>query len=210
MSYISDNRNTVMTTHLAENIIEHMKEKAEGTIFGAKEFLHLGARAAIDQALSRLAKKGMLLRAGRGAYVLPVGTRFGSRPPSVENLVKAISVAKGETIATHGATAANALGLTTQVPVRSIYLTSGRSRRFKLGAHIVEFKHAPNWQLTLADRPAGQVVRALAWLGPQETEKALKTLKRKLPSSALNEVAAVRSRLPSWMAEQISKVVYHG
>jgi hypothetical protein len=31
-----------------------------------------------------------------------------------------------------------------------------------------------------------------------------------LPSAALGEVATVRSRLPSWMAEQISKVAFRG
>jgi hypothetical protein len=72
-------------TKLAENIIAHMKRLSEGTSVGAKEFLHLGARAAIDQALSRLVRRNVLLRAGRGAYVLPVETRFGMRatfPPN--------------------------------------------------------------------------------------------------------------------------------
>ncbi len=197
-------------SQLSETIIAHIRQQPEGRPVGAKELLHLGRRAAIDQALSRLVKSGVLLRAGRGAYVLPVETRFGTRAPSVEKVVEALSSAKGEMVASHGAAAANALGLTTQVPVRAVYLTSGRSRRFKLGAQMIELQHAPRWQLALADRPAGEVVRALAWLGPEQSEQALKTLRRRLPPSALEEVAAVRSRLPTWMAEQISRLVFHG
>lgn len=197
-------------SQLSETIIAHIRQQPEGRPVGAKELLHLGRRAAIDQALSRLVKSGVLLRAGRGAYVLPVETRFGTRAPSVEKVVEALSSAKGEMVASHGATAANALGLTTQVPVRAVYLTSGRSRRFKLGTQMIELQHAPRWQLALSDRPAGEVVRALAWLGPEQSERALKTLRRRLPPSALEEVAAVRSRLPTWMAEQISRLVFHG
>ena len=174
---------------------------------GAKEALHLGTRVAVDQALSRLVKGGALLRAGRGAYVLPVETRFGVRTPSVDKVVEGISAAKGEIIAPHGATAANTPGLTTQVPVRAIYLTSGRSRRFQLGGQTIELLHAPGWQLTLVGSPAGDVVRALAWLGPEQSKMALRTLERKLPPGALQMVAAVRSRLPTWMAQQISQMV---
>jgi hypothetical protein len=64
---------------------------------------------------------------------------------------------EGETIVSNGAAAANALGLTTQVPVRSVYLTSGRSRKMHLGKQVVELRHAPRWQLALANRPAGRL-----------------------------------------------------
>jgi hypothetical protein len=146
------------------------------------------------------------MRAQRGAYVAPITTRFGVRAPSISQLVEALS-AKGEVIASHGAAAANALGLTTQVPVRFVYLTSGPSRKLNLGAEVIELRHAPKWQLALADRPAGEVVRALAWLGPEVAEKAIRTLRRKLPAETLQEVAAVRPRLPTWMAAQVSRLV---
>jgi hypothetical protein len=54
---------------------------------------------------------------------------------------------RGEIVVGNGAAAANALGLTTQVPVREVFLTSGRSRKLKLGAQTVELQHAPPWQL---------------------------------------------------------------
>ena len=54
---------------------------------------------------------------------------------------------RGEIVVANGAAAANALGLTTQVPVREVFLPSGRSRKLKLGAQTVELQHAPPWQL---------------------------------------------------------------
>ena len=120
----------------------------------AKGLLHLGSRAAVDQALSRLARRNDLLRAGRGLYVLPVKGRFGSRAPSVRKTVEALAAQRGEQIAASGAMAANTLGLTTQVPVKPVFLTSGRDRKLKLGRQEVELRHAPQWQLVLSGRRA--------------------------------------------------------
>jgi hypothetical protein len=139
----------------------------EGASLSAKALLHLGSRAAVDQALSRLARSGELLRAGRGVYVLPVKGKFGARAPEVAKVVQEWASQRGETVVGNGATAANALGLTTQVPVRQVFLTSGRSRKLKLGAQTVELKHAPPWQLLYPGQAAGEVIRSLAWAGPR-------------------------------------------
>jgi predicted transcriptional regulator of viral defense system len=113
---------------LTEQIFAHAKGLPEGTPIVAKGLLHLGNRAAVDQALSRLAERGQLLRAGRGLYLLPVTSRFGRRAPSVDQALEALANQRGEVIVPSGAAAANSLGLTTQVPIRSVYLTSGRTQ----------------------------------------------------------------------------------
>jgi len=195
---------------LTEKILEHAAGLPEGTPVSAKELLHFGSRAAVDQCLSRLVQRGQLLRAGRGLYVHPVETRFGTLPPAIERVVQAIAEVKGETIAPHGAAAANALGLTTQVPVRLIYVTSGPSRQIKLGSQMIEFRHVPSWQLTMAGREAGNVIRALAWLGRGHTDEALQNLRGHLSANTVGEIVSARSRLPSWMAEQISRLLAHG
>ncbi len=195
---------------LAKQILEHASQLPEGSPLVAKELLHLGRRAAVDQVLSRLVGRGTLLRAGRGIYVLPVESRFGTRAPTTLKMVEGLASQRGETIVPHGAAAANALGLTTQVPMRAVYLTSGRSRQLKLGAQMVEFRHAPIWQLIFPDQTAGDVVRALAWLGPEKAGEAIRKLSAKLPASELEEVASARARLPTWMAQEVSALVAHG
>ena len=195
---------------LAKQILEYAVAMPEGTPLVAKELLHFGNRAAVDQVLSRLVRRGVLQRAGRGIYVLPVESRFGTRAPSAAKMVDGLANQRGETIASHGAAAANALGLTTQVPMRAVYLTSGPSRRLKLGAQIIEFRHAPIWQLIFPGRAAGEVVRALAWLGPEKAGQAIQKLRAKLPAAELKEVASARSRLPTWMAQAISALVSNG
>ena len=128
---------------LPRHIMNQAAESSEGTLLCPSALLHLGSRAAIDQALSRLARSGRLIRACQGIYVRPVQTRFGPRPPAVEKVITSLSELWGETIVPCGGAAANALGLTTQVPVRSVYLTSGPSRKLTLGELTVELRHAP-------------------------------------------------------------------
>ncbi len=191
--------------NLTEAVIKHVTALPEGTPVGARELLHLGNRAAVDQALSRLATRGRLFRVGRGLYVLPVATRFGLRPPSAEKVVAALASTRGEIIATHGATAANSLGLTTQVPVRSIYLTSGPSRKFKLGGRSIELRRAPRTKLVLAGSPAGDVIRALEWMGRSRAERVFPELSNRLPENVLAAIRSVRSQLPTWLAAEVSR-----
>jgi Family of unknown function (DUF6088) len=195
---------------LAARVMEYANGLPEGTPVAAKELLHLGNRAAVDQALSRLVRRGSLMRPGRGIYIRPVESRFGTRSPMASKVVEGIATQRGESVAPHGAAAANELGLTTQVPVREVYLTSGRSRRLKLGAQVIELRHVPAWQLVLPGRPAGAAIRALAWLGPKRTPEALRALRGKLPPSELRALVGARGRLPTWMAQEVSALANNG
>ena len=190
-----------------EQIMNHVASLPEGGLLHPKVVLHLGSRAAIDQALHRLAKRGKLMRVCHGIYVKPTETRFGTRPPVVEKVIASLAALWGETIVPCGGTAANALGLTTQIPVNLVYLTSGPSRILTLGESEVELRHAPRWQLAAPHRPAGEAVRALSWLGPDEVEDGLEAITRKLTSKDLEELVALRAIMPNWIAEPASALV---
>ena len=200
----------VIMPSLPNTIMKYATESPEGTLLCPSALLHIGSRAAVDQALSRLARKGDLMRICQGVYVRPVETRFGPRPPAVEKVLVSLSSLWGETIVPCGGTAANALGLTTQVPMRSVYLTSGPNRKLKLGGLKVELCHAPRWQLAAPHRPAGEAVRALAWLGPQEVAAGLEAIRPKLSADDMQELAASRAVMPAWMAEPVSAMVADG
>lgn len=192
---------------LPKLIMEHASVTPEGTLLCPNALLHLGTRAAVDQALSRLARNGRLMRVCQGMYAHPVETRFGFRPPSVEKVVSSLSVLTGETIVPSGGASANALGFTTQVPVRSVYLTSGPGRCLKLGELRVELRHAPSWQLVAPRRKGGDTIRALAWLGSREIEEHLGTIRRRLTDDELWELAGLRASMPTWMAEPVSRMI---
>ncbi len=101
-------------------------------------------------------------------------TRFGTHGPPVHRLIEELSAQRGEAIMPSGAGSANALGLTTQVPARLIYWTSGRSRKLTLGKLVIHLAHVPLWQLAFANELAGEIVRAMAWAGPERVRAVLK------------------------------------
>lgn len=193
---------------LSETVLGYAQGQPEGTPVLAKGLLHLGSRAAVDQALSRLVRRGALLRAGRGVYVLPVENRFGRRAPSVEKTIEGLAAARGEQIANSGAMAANVLGLTTQVPVKRVFLTSGPSRTLMLGRERIELRHAPPWQLALAGRRAGEAIRALAWLGRDKAAAVTGEVRRRLSEDERRELGSVSAQMPGWLAGPVSAVVH--
>ena len=138
-----------------------------GPALSSSLFINRQNSAEPAYALSRLVRRGSLIRVGRGHYVRPVEGRFGVRPPQPATVVQAIAEQRGENVVPHGA--ANELGLTTQVPVREVYLTSGPTRKLKLGNQVVELLHAPVWQLALPGRTAGALIRALAGMVPERS-----------------------------------------
>jgi hypothetical protein len=195
---------------LPETILRQARSLPEGGVLSPKEFLHLGSRSAVDQAFSRLAKAGKLLRVARGAYSVAISSRFGSRAPASEKIVQALAERSGEIVVPHGANAANALGLTQQVPIREVYLTSGRTRKLRFGRSEVLVKHAPRWMLALGARPAGAAVRALAWIGPTHANESLASLRRTLPRTEWKALTSARATLPGWMAQAIGEEATRG
>ena len=67
---------------LSEQILAAAALRQEGSLLAAKQFLALGQRDAVDQALRRLAARGKLVKITSGRYALPVCSRFGTRPPA--------------------------------------------------------------------------------------------------------------------------------
>ncbi len=194
---------------LSLRITEHVKALPESTPICAGALLHFGSRAAVDQALSRLARSGLLLRICQGVYMQPVETRFGRCAPAVDKGIEALAALWGEIIVPSGGAAAHVLGLTTQVPVRSVYLTSGPDRLLRFGSLEVELRHAPRWQLAAPYRRAGDVIRALAWIGPAEVRDGIQAVLPGLSREDMEELAKARATMPLWMAEPVSDVIAH-
>ena len=195
---------------LSSRILEHASALPEAAPLCPGALLHLGSRAAVDQALSRLVRAGKLLRIFRGVYMRPIETRFGLCSPSVEKAIESLSALWGETIVPSGGAAANNLGLTTQIPVQPVYLTSGPSRRLHFFRLLVRLRHAPRWQLVSPNRRAGDLVRALAWLGPHEVEDGLALAAPRLSSEDLTDLSAARATMPAWMAQPVSALITRG
>ena len=187
-------------------ILEYGRKLPEGAPLTAKGLRHLGNRAAVDQALSRLAREGELIRTTRGIYVLPMTSEFGIYSPSVPMVVQGLAIFLGETIVPSGAAEANTLGLSNQVPVRYVYLASGPNRKIRLRRQEVELRHAESWRL--APGRMGQALRALEWLGEGDAPHAMERLKTKLTPEELGNLAVAAVHLPPTIARSVRSAVH--
>ena len=192
---------------LPESILEHSRRLPEGGLLSAKEFLHLGSRAAVDQALSRLAKAGQLIRATRGLYLAAITDQGRNVTPAMDKVVSALASKNQEEIALDGARSAKMLGLSVQVPSGDAFLTNGRARTLQVGEVTAEIRRAPRWMLALGSTTAGAVIRALAWLGERRIGEVMEALRKQLTPIDWQALSSVRSLLPSWMALAIGREV---
>jgi hypothetical protein len=201
-------------TRIADRIMRRARaQSACGSrlVFTARDFLDLGDRGAVDQALSRLAKDGSLRRIRRGLYDIPRVNPILKRvaAPDLDAVVDAIARRDDITVVPNGMAAANRLGLTTAVSARNDYLTDGPSRTVKIGRRTVRLKHAGPKLMALKDRPAGDVVRALHWLGRDVAadDSVVDTLRRRLPPPVKRDLARAKPMLSGWTAKVADRVL---
>lgn len=183
-----------------DRILKRARTGGRGGVFTPSDFLDMAARAAVDQALSRLAKGGRLRRLARGLYDFPkVHPKLGPLSPGPDDIARALARETGSRVQIAGARAANALGLSTQVPAKSTYLTDGPSRRVVLGKRIVDLRHASPKHLIAPGSPAGTVVQALRHLGPVRATDVVQVAIRRLSARDKKMLAANAVQAPAWM-----------
>ena len=174
----------------------------EGTPVTAAAFLHLADRENVSRTLCALAKCGEVFRVSRGVYVATVISRFGRHGPGVHRFIEQLANQSGEAIAPFGATCANGLGLTTQVPMHMVFWTSGRTRSYKMGKLVIYLQHVPDWQLVLWNEPEG----ALVWAGPTEVSTVLRQLTKKVPERATRQLQNHASLFPVWIQDALRRL----
>jgi hypothetical protein len=180
---------------------------APGEPFASARLLPLGSRAAVDQALARLARQGAVCRVRRGIYVRPRESRLvGPVPPAPADVVAAIARATGETIALHGAEAARQLGLTTQTPMGLVYDTSGNSRHVHIGKQTVQLRHTSSRWLALAGSPAGLALSALRYLGKQlVTEDTIDHVRSRIGDEQYSALRGATHAVPGWLHDVLRR-----
>jgi hypothetical protein len=107
-----------------------------------------------------------------------------------------------------GARAANALGLSTQVPAQSTYLTDGPSRRVVLGKRVVDLRHASPKHLIAPGSPAGTVVQALRHVGPVRAADVAQVAARRLSANDKKTLASTAVQAPAWMRPTLVSIAH--
>lgn len=189
-------------------LLGRIKAKGTGWVFTPADFLDLGSRTAVGLALMRHARAGTIRKVARGLYDYPIHhPRFGTIPPSADSIANALKGRDDFRLQASGAHAANVLGLSTQVPVRTVLLTDSRSRKVKLGKREIVLKNASSRQMATAGRISGTVIQALRWIGQRHVDdRMIASLRRRLSDSDKQQLLKDLRYAPAWIAEIMRKV----
>ena len=120
-----------MLESIDDKILNSVMKRGRGVVFSTEEYAHYGDPDAVQKALSRMARKGVLLRVCHGIYCYPKIDKelgLGQLFPSYEDIAQVIAKRDKVRIFPAGALAQNMLGLSTQVPMNVVYLTDGSNR----------------------------------------------------------------------------------
>lgn len=137
-----------------------------GDVFLPSDFKDLGTSTAIRKALSRLVKIGRVERMGQGIYVIPKYDKvFGKVLPSIEQISNILAKKDHVKIKPSGQNALNKVGLSTQVPMRLVFLTTGHSKRIQIGKSAIIFKPTTAKKLSMKGE-----ITSLLFLGLEELD----------------------------------------
>jgi hypothetical protein len=193
---------------ITQQIVKRIRAKRRGWVFTPKDFLDLGSRAIVDQALSRLTRQGLIRRLSRGVYDFPNQHEIlGVLSPTADDLARAIAPKSKHKVFGSGALAANTLGLSTQVPAKPTYMTDGQSRSKKVAGRTVIFKHSRVPLLDGASDTANQTLQALAYIGKENIDDVvLNRCAKVLTDQDLRSLISHADCTPSWMVDIFHKI----
>lgn len=197
------------STH--DRIRKRIHRLGRGSVFTPGDFLDLGTRDAVDKALSRLNDGGDVRRIGQGIYDLPrMSRRVGALSPDPDAVARGLARKWNARVQRSGASAANALGLSTQVPSTAVYLTDGPRRTVHAGRTTVEFKPVSPRRLVGAGTVVGDVLQAFHFLGRTGVDgHTVARLRRRLSDSDQRKVLKASRHFPGWMRLILSDLVGH-
>jgi len=176
-------------------------DRGPGSVFVPVDFLAFGSREAVDVALHRLSRKGIIRRLARGLYDFPKEHQvLGLLAPTAEAVASALAGRDRTRLQPAGAYAANALGLTEQVPAKIVFLTDGNARTVKIGPMTIRLRRTTPKNMESAGRLSGMLIQAFRELGKGHiTPQRLEHLKRTLPAKTRQELLKDLRLAPTWM-----------
>jgi hypothetical protein len=189
------------TQSIDSRIVTRIHRRGRGSVLVAGDFLDLGSREAVDLALHRLGRKGMIRRLTRGVYDFPKEHPvLGLLSPSPDTVARALAGRDRTRLQPAGAYAANALGLSEQVPAKAVFLTDGASRTVKIGQTTIQLRRTTPRNMAAAGRLSGLIIQALRELGKEQVTAArVEHLKRTLPADKRRELLKDLTLAPAWM-----------
>ncbi len=186
---------------IESKVAEALKNLPRGSILFVDDFLDFGNSENIKKALYRLKEKDLLIRLAHGIYLYPKKDKdIGILYPSAEEIAIAIAKRDKARIIPTGVQALNKLGLSTQIPLKVVFLTDGAARSVKVGKRTITFKKTSPKNLLTKGEISGLVIQALKSIGQHKVEndmliKLLASLRKEKKETILHDAKLA----PAWI-----------
>ncbi|MGM9752139.1 MAG: DUF6088 family protein [Candidatus Cryptobacteroides sp.] len=151
--------------------------------------------------LAELTQEGVLVKLAQGIYAKPRRSRFGFVLPSVDKIAQAIAARDNAEVLPSGMTALNVLGLSSQVPMKYSYLTTGSERTIKLENQEIRLKRGVPKNFCYKTKLIALLVQALKALKQQNVgQEEIQTI-RSLISKEPDKTTLAKDvdMMPIWM-----------
>lgn len=191
-----------MERPIVENkIAEVLKLHPKGSVLFVDDFLDYGNPESVKKALLRLKEKETLVRLAHGIYLYPkIDKELGILFPSTEDIALAIARRDKARIVPTGVQALNKLGLSTQVPMKVVYLTDGAARSVKVGKRTITFKNTSPKNLLAQGEISSLVIQALKTIGQSKlTDEIILKIQTLLKKEKIENIMNDAKLTPAWI-----------
>lgn len=189
-------------------IIRKINKSASGTLFFNNSFPEYDDEY-VGQILSDLVSEGLIYHLCRGVYLKAEKTRFGIVYPSISEIAEAIGKRDNAQVLPTGAAALNLIGLSTQIPMNPVFLTSGSARIVKIGNRTITFKRAVPKNFAINGEKRKLIVQAMKYIGErnmtEEDNRAFSNLILQYPEKDTLEKDL--PAMPTWIRRHYLKTL---
>lgn len=191
------------------NIEKRIKSKARGSLLFPDDFGEFGTPEAVRKALQRLREKGVIKQVAHGIYVRPkISELIGEIMPTAEEVAQGIAKRDKIKLVPTGSYALNALGLSTQVPLKLVFLTDGAARTIKVGKRTIKLKRTTPKNLLAKGKISALVIQALREIGKDkatdgEIKKIVDLLKEEDEKKLIHDIGLA----PAWIKEIMKQAI---
>ena len=187
-----------------------IKSKTRGSLLFPEDFSQKGSAESVRKALQNLKEKGIIKSVAHGIYVRPVIDEYiGEVLPTAEEVAKAIAKRDKIKLVPTGAYALHALGLSTQIPLKLVFLTDGAPRTIEVGKRTIKLKKTTPRNLKARGEISSLVIQALREIGKdnataEEQRKIIELLQKEDPAKLKFDI----SLAPEWIRKIMKQAVY--
>ena len=163
----------------------------------------------IGDLLSLYVREGKLIRLANGVYLKTTMTQFGPVFPSPTEIAEAIARRDHAQVLMSGLAAENYFGLSTQVPMKTVFLTNGSARKLTVGSTIIEFKRGVPKNFAFKDKTMATLCLALRSIGNNHLTDVQKTVLSNFMNDYIKEhdVNSDLELMPLWIQKMLNEII---